>query len=38
MYRLIITRREVLKTSGAVATLLVAAYVVTVWAMGGKPN
>jgi hypothetical protein len=27
-----------LKTSGAVATLLVAAYVVTVWAMGAKPT
>jgi hypothetical protein len=26
-----------LKTSGAVATLLVAVYVVTVWAMGAKP-
>ena len=27
-----------LKTSGAVATLLVAVYVVTVWAMGAKPT
>src|SRR6478735_7214692 len=27
-----------LRTSGAVATLLVAAYVVTVWAMGAKPT
>ena len=27
-----------LKTSGVVATLLVAAYVVAVWAMGAKPN
>ena len=27
-----------LKTSGAVATLLVAVYVVTIWAMGAKPS
>ena len=27
-----------LKTSGVIATLLVVAYVVTVWAMGAKPN
>ena len=27
-----------LKTSGVIATLLVAAYVVTVWAMGAKPT